>query len=75
MRCMRRQADDGFTMIELIVVMIIVAILMAITVPTYARARAQSRNNAMSSSFNRVGPALLMDSSGALGPTAAEAWV
>ncbi len=41
----RRDAEEGFTLIELMVVVLIIAILIAIAIPTFlgARARAQDR--------------------------------
>src|SRR5207249_10514890 len=41
----RREDDEGFTLIELMVVVLIIAILIAIAIPTFlgARARAQDR--------------------------------
>ena len=43
----RRRADEaGFTLIELMVVILIISILIAITVPTYMGARTRAQNRA-----------------------------
>ncbi|HEX6675665.1 MAG TPA: prepilin-type N-terminal cleavage/methylation domain-containing protein, partial [Actinomycetes bacterium] len=44
-RRLQGQREDGFTLIELMVVVLIIAILIAIAIPTFlgARARAQDR--------------------------------
>lgn len=57
----RRDSDEGFTLIELMVVVLIIAILVAIAVPTFmgARERAQDRS-AQSSARNSLSAARVL---------------
>ena len=45
----RRQDDEGFTLIELMVVVLIIAILIAIAIPTFLGARERAQNRAAQS--------------------------
>ena len=57
----RRESDEGFTLIELMVVVLIIAILVAIAVPTFmgARERAQDRS-AQSTARNSLSAARVL---------------
>src|SRR5450432_3507178 len=44
-----RDQEDGFTLIELMVVVLIIAILIAIAIPTFLGARARAQNRAVQS--------------------------
>ena len=46
-----RDADDGFTLIELMVVILIIAILLAIAIPTFLGARERAANRAAQTSL------------------------
>lgn len=69
----RRDEDDGFTLIELMVVVLIIAILIAIAIPSFmgARARAQDRQaqanlrNALTAQKTYYTDALTFSSDGA----------
>jgi type IV pilus assembly protein PilA len=45
----RRDAEEGFTLIELMVVVLIIAILIAIAIPTFLGARSRAQNRAAQS--------------------------
>ena len=47
----RRDQEDGFTLIELMVVVLIIAILIAIAIPTFLGARARAQDRAAQSSL------------------------
>jgi type IV pilus assembly protein PilA len=47
----RRDGDEGFTLIELMVVVLIIAILIAIAIPTFLGARQRAQNRAAQSSL------------------------
>lgn len=42
-----RRSDDGFTLIEILVVFVIIGVLMAVMVPSYMKAKRTTRDNAM----------------------------
>ena len=46
---MRSQRDDGFTLVELMVVVLIIAILIAIAIPTFLGARTRAQDRAVQS--------------------------
>src|SRR5437879_819963 len=46
--------DDGFTLIELMVVVLIIAILIAIAIPTYLGARQRAQNRAAQSELRNA---------------------
>src|SRR6059058_1138873 len=46
--------DEGFTLIELMVVVLIIAILIAIAIPTFLGARARAQNRAAQSSLRNA---------------------
>ena len=46
--------DDGFTLIELMVVVLIIAILLAIAIPTYLGARDRANNRAVQSNLRNA---------------------
>ncbi len=50
----RRQSDDGFTLIELMVVVLIIAILIAIAVPTFLGARERAQDRAVQSNLRNA---------------------
>ncbi len=47
----RRDSEEGFTLIELMVVVLIIAILLAIAIPTFLGARARAQERAAQSSL------------------------
>ena len=47
----RRDSEEGFTLIELMVVVLIIAILLAIAIPTFLGARARAQDRAAQSSL------------------------
>lgn len=47
----RRESEDGFTLIELMVVVLIIAILIAIAIPTFLGARERAQDRAAQSSL------------------------
>jgi len=47
----RRDSEEGFTLIELMVVVLIIAILIAIAIPTFLGARQRAQNRAAQSSL------------------------
>ena len=50
----RRNHDDGFTLIELMVVVLIIAILIAIAIPTFLGARSRAQDRAAQSSLRNA---------------------
>ncbi|MFN8036001.1 MAG: type II secretion system protein [Acidimicrobiia bacterium] len=50
----RRDAEEGFTLIELMVVVLIIAILIAIAVPTFLGARQRAQNASAKSSLRNA---------------------
>ena len=50
----RRQDDEGFTLIELMVVILIIAILLAIAIPTFLGARQRAQNRAAQSNIRNA---------------------
>ena len=50
----RRDQEDGFTLIELMVVVLIIAILIAIAIPTFLGARARAQDRASQSSLRNA---------------------
>lgn len=50
----RREEEHGFTLIELMVVILIIAILMAIAIPTYLNARSSADNTAAQSDLRNA---------------------
>jgi type IV pilus assembly protein PilA len=50
----RRKGDEGFTLIELMVVVLIIAILIAIAIPTFLGARQRANNRAAQSSLRNA---------------------
>ncbi len=50
----RRNRDDGFTLIELMVVVLIIAILIAIAIPTFLGARSRAQDRAAQSSLRNA---------------------
>jgi type IV pilus assembly protein PilA len=50
----RRDAEEGFTLIELMVVVLIIAILIAIAIPTFLGARQRAQNSAAKSDLRNA---------------------
>jgi type IV pilus assembly protein PilA len=50
----RRDSEEGFTLIELMVVVLIIAILIAIAIPTFLGARARAQDRAAQSSLRNA---------------------
>jgi type IV pilus assembly protein PilA len=50
----QRGSEEGFTLIELMVVVLIIAILIAIAIPTFLGARARAQNRAAQSSLRNA---------------------
>lgn len=55
-----QQRNNGFTLIEILVVIAIISILAAILFPVFARAREQARKAACQSNLKQIGLALMM---------------
>jgi type IV pilus assembly protein PilA len=53
-RRLQGQREDGFTLIELMVVVLIIAILIAIAIPTFLGARQRAQNRAAQSSLRNA---------------------
>ena len=53
----RRDREEGFTLIELMVVVLIIAILIAIAIPTFLGARERAQDRAAQSSLRNALPA------------------
>src|SRR5687768_12818482 len=51
---LRRRDDEGFTLIELMVVVLIIAILIAIAIPTFLGARRRAQDRAAQSSLRNT---------------------
>src|SRR5688572_18331115 len=51
---LRRKDDEGFTLIELMVVVLIIAILIAIAIPTFLGARRRAQDRAAQSSLRNT---------------------
>src|SRR5438309_6593781 len=57
MQCLRQRLhheDEGFTLIELMVVVLIIAILIAIAIPTFLGARARAQDRAAQSNLRNA---------------------
>src|SRR3954452_7597890 len=50
----RRENDEGFTLIELMVVVLIIAILLAIAIPTFLGARTKAQNRGAQSNLRNA---------------------
>src|SRR2546430_2817507 len=50
----RREDDEGFTLIELMVVVLIIAILIAIAIPTFLGARKRAQDRAVQSELRNA---------------------
>src|SRR5256885_16114226 len=50
----RRQSEEGFTLIELMVVVLIIAILLAIAIPTFLGARSRAQDRAAQSNLRNA---------------------
>lgn len=63
----RGKASDGFTLVELLVVVGIVSLLTAVLLPTLSRARAQANNLACQSNLHQIGQAIEIYAGGSKG--------
>ena len=50
----RRESEDGFTLIELMVVVLIIAVLLAIAIPTFLGAREKAQDRAAQSNLRNA---------------------
>jgi type IV pilus assembly protein PilA len=65
---MKRRDDQGFTLIELMVVVLVLGILLAIAIPTFTGARSRAQNTAAQSSLRNsltVANVVAIDNAGA----------
>lgn len=68
--CLRQRRDDGFTLVELLVVMIVIGILASIAVPVFLNQRAKAHDTATKADVSKLGKevaTLFVDGNGASG--------